>query len=314
MIRLLFSLYRHSPYGARRVLSRAAAPVRLLLKPFINKIACRGFIQHLDFSDNASFKYFSDRGRYEGLLVDTFLRAISLNPGSYVVDIGGHYGTYSLSAADIGRYGLVSKIFVFEPDRRPFEALSRSIQDNQFTDLIEPWNVLCGENSGTALLLKSERSSASNRSFHSTEHSLRFAASVETPCVRIDDIISRNISVATSTFIIKIDIEGSEIRALRGAHRILTKSKGFYLQYEYQPVAIREVGLSPEEFRQFIIGLNPEFAYIATAEGLRPLDGLDQLDKAMAELDWRPDALSGTAAENFVVGRGVRDPVIAKGL
>lgn len=308
MIKALFRIYRRSPDRVRKFFSWIALPVRLAVRLFVKKITCRGYVQHLDFSDNASFKYYSDRGNYEKSLLDCFLGFVSVNPSSVVVDVGGNYGTYTLAAANIGRYGLVRRIFVFEPDPRPFRALKRSIIENRIESLVSPWNVLCGDESGIKQLLQSERSSASNRAFSSSEESLKFKGHVDVPCVRIDDVVLREISIKENVFIIKIDIEGNELRAFRGMHEVLNQAKGIVLQFEYQPMAIREVGLDLDEFRAFISALEFDHAFVTESGKLKKMADKAALFKVMTELDGQINQ-GFNVAEDFVIVRAAALPL-----
>jgi hypothetical protein len=107
MIKHLFSLYRQSPFWLRDIIATLTLPIKIFMLPFGNSIYIGGYYMILDYRDNASFKYFTDRERYELTEITAFLKAIIYNKGTYVIDVGANYGAFSLAAANLYRFGLI---------------------------------------------------------------------------------------------------------------------------------------------------------------------------------------------------------------
>lgn len=62
------------------------------------------------------------------------------------------------------------------------------------------------------------------------------------PAVRVDELVPESREV---TFV-KMDIQGSEVDALKGMHRILTGSDRLVMICECSPIALQEAGSSTE--------------------------------------------------------------------
>jgi len=294
--------------GVRRVIARAAFVPRALAYLFARRqLTVGGYALCLDFTDNGSFRYQRCHGRraesYESSLMKAFLGIISANPGSVVLDIGASYGTYSLAAASIGRYGLVRRVVAFEPDSRCHSALQRSIAANELDDLVSGLHVVAGDYSGEARLLLSERASTSNRTFDSGTDTMGFTNSVTVPCVKVDDVLAEHVDVTNQPLIVKIDVEGNELRVLQGMRRTLTKASGFNLQIEYMPLAIREVGLTTAAMRGFLKDLGLEYAFLEGPDGLLQFESIGALWEHMRSLEHVRDPRYGGIGCNYIVGR-----------
>lgn len=214
----------------------------------------------LDASDNAAFRYWYYKGKYEVKTTELILQLVSLNPGCIFLDIGAGYGAFTLAVSNIGRHGLVRKIFAFEPDPRPHQALVKSVVANGLGPLVFPVRTIVGDYCGAANFLQSSRSSTSNRTFHSSSTSTAFENAVQLPCTTIDDFLEDSgIDVSRETFIVKMDIEGNELRAFRGMQSLFARSRGYAVLFEYYPPAMRETGNDPADLRAFIDSQNPEF-------------------------------------------------------
>lgn len=306
MIKSLFTIYRKSPLSIRRVISPLTFIVRILAGPFLKKITINSHSMHLDSTDNASFKYFTDRGNYEKDMVDLFLSIVSLNPESIVLDIGANYGPYTLSTAAIGKYGLVKQIFAFEPDSRAKKALEKSIEVNKFNHIALVEQVIVGDEDTTAMLFRSKRSSASNRTFKTSEQTLKFERGESIPCIQMETYLARTPhSVKENRFIIKIDVEGNEYRVLKGLESVLKKCKGYAIFFEYHPLAIKEVGLKTEDFHSFIRELDWDYAQ-ACNDRDTVFQTDDSLIEDMKKVEMTEDSRMSGMATNYLVSRGLR--------
>lgn len=198
----------------------------------------------LDYSDTGAFKYLADRERYDAELRKAMLRAVSSVSGAYFLDVGSSYGAYSLAIADVGRYGLVKRIYAFEPDGRCVTALRRSIEANQFTDLLVAVPCVVGDFEGTAQLHLSERASTSNRSYAAQGKDIKLGAATTVESKTLDGFVASECIPFENFFAIKVDVEGNELRVLRGATQLLRQSRGYYLQMEFFPDAIADAGFT----------------------------------------------------------------------
>lgn len=298
MFRSLFKLYSHAPHRVRRQIVKLSPLARFCARPFVNSVQVGGCKMVLDASDNAAFRYWYYNGKYEVKTTALILQLVSLNPGCVFLDIGAGYGAFSLAVANIGRHGLVKRIFAFEPDARGHCALVKSVATNGLGPLVFPVRTIVGDYSGSANLLQSSRSSTSNRTFHSSGRA--FEKAVSLPCTTVDAFLDDSgIDVSRETFIVKMDIEGNEVRAFRGMQRLFARSRGYAILFEYYPPAMRDVGIDPADLRAFIDSQDPDF--------LSDEFGVNNVFPEMIALDSMA-ADPHRAVGEFLFGRDVQIP------
>jgi FkbM family methyltransferase len=181
-------------------------------------------------------------GRYELNELDFVARTV--RPGDHVVDVGAHLGAYTLRLARaVGPQGHVTAI---EPDRAHVEALRRSVLENGFRDRTTIVAAAAADAAGTARLRSpgAGSSSAHARIVSTDDHS----SGDSVPVVRIDDVIE------TPVQFVKMDVEGAEARALRGAWRVLASSRPVLL-VELHPHLMEVSGDTPAGLIQWMAGL-----------------------------------------------------------
>lgn len=173
---------------------------------------------------------------YEPFTSELFKR--SLKPGATVLDIGAHYGYFSLIAArEVGERG---KVYAFEPAPENFAYLTRNIELNGYTN-IRPINKAVGNRCTVMTLYLAERASFLH-GFQPHPHSST-KASISVECVTIDEFLA-----GEPVDVIKMDIEGSEPYALEGMKGTLSKSKPLALFTEVNPACLARFGVKPTDF------------------------------------------------------------------
>ena len=275
MVGRLFAVYRRSPFWLRNIIAYLVRPLRFAMLPF-KTININGYCMVLDFSDNASFKYLTDKGQYEYTEVSAFLNAIKHNEGAFVMDIGAHYGAFTLAAAGLGAEKC-KNIIAFEPDRRPYNALVRSIRKNGFEDRITLFRKMVGDDIKKETLYVNRRSSADNRTHCISTSPIKVREQYAVECTTVDQTCRQLNIPYDSRFIIKIDIQGNEPRAFKGMAGVLDKSEGFVLFFEYAPYLIRSAGLGVDDFSHAISKMEFDEAFEISNEKLIPLEGIEGL-------------------------------------
>ncbi len=120
------------------------------------------------------------------------------------VDCGAFNGDICVQYAK--RAKTYKKIYAFEPDRRnSLQLINRNIAN------LEVVEAACSDIDGTIRFCESEQSGGS----HITEDAQN---SNEVPCVKLDSVITDRVDF------IKMDIEGAEIHALKGAEQLIKKN------------------------------------------------------------------------------------------
>jgi len=138
-----------------------------------------------------------------------YLKHYYLNPGDVVIDAGGYEGTFSIYAAKV--VGETGKVIVFEPDTENYRKLESNIRLNGLKNVIIINKALWSEDK--TLKFNNKHTAGSSFFFNASPHVVEISA------VSIDNELER-LGINKVNFI-KMDIEGSEIRAIEGAKKVL---------------------------------------------------------------------------------------------
>lgn len=168
----------------------------------------------------------------------------NVKPGDIVIDIGANMGYYTLVAAR--KTGPKGKVYAFEPDPDNFRLLQKNIAANGYINVMAI-NKAVGEKGGTVkLFLSNEDNTGDFRTYNANDD----RKSLEVEMVTIDSVLRAEKKVD----VIKIDIQGSEVKALKGAKEILKKSKQIIIFTEFWPRGLRQAGDSGKEYLKLLRG------------------------------------------------------------
>jgi FkbM family methyltransferase len=142
-----------------------------------------------------------------------------LKPGMIVFDLGANLGQYTLLAARCT--GPEGHVHSFEPGSRMFDELRFNVSLNGFADRCTLNNLAVSDKGGSALLAKCARGNEVYASLgHVNRPELQDTEHEEVSTVRLDDYVAKQ-GIDRVDFM-KIDIEGAELLALRGAETLLS--------------------------------------------------------------------------------------------
>jgi FkbM family methyltransferase len=166
-------------------------------------------------------------GNWEDAEVNFMLSC--LKPGDGMIDAGANIGVYTIQAANaVGQNG---KVYAFEPMRKTFDMLSRTVTANGFEKRCMLFNEGLGAHMGTG-------------SFHLSSHAtnpgssyISIGTSGEHIQVRPVDSIDYDCPIR----FIKIDVEGFEPHIINGARQTIAKHAPVILT-EFFPRSLREIG------------------------------------------------------------------------
>ena len=182
--------------------------------------------------------------------------------GAVVADVGANIGIYSkFLSRCVGPTGLVHS---FEPSPDNFKRLfaaTRCLSNVQRTQAV------AGERSGQCMLYVSEQLNVDHRAYKADGHSRR---AVSTQMVALDDYFKSGERVD----FIKMDIQGYERHALRGARRVSQENPKINLLLEFWPAGLEQAGVGWGELVELLQGLNMNLALVNPG-GLVPFDGHD---------------------------------------
>jgi FkbM family methyltransferase len=170
-----------------------------------------------------TFKAFADSAERQ------LLRNV-LSAGSVVVDAGANIGIYSqFLARCVGATGIVHS---FEPSPENFKRLQCTTRKLANVRLSQ---AALGECSERSRLYLSDKLNVDHRTYTTEEASRR---TVPIDIIALDDYFKPGQRVD----LIKMDIQGYELHALRGASRVLADNSDLKLLIEFWPYGLKQAG------------------------------------------------------------------------
>lgn len=172
-------------------------------------------------------------GAYEPETVRLFTSR--LRPGLTVLDVGAHIGYFTLLAAR--GVGTTGKVYAFEPLPDNNRLLRRNVDANGFTATVTVIDRAVTDQADHVRLHNSGRDAGTATLY--TEGGT--AIDVET--ISLDGWASEQEWPRID--LIKMDIEGAEVAALRGMHELKRRNPHLELVCEFNPTTLGYAGLQP---------------------------------------------------------------------
>ena len=223
---------------------------------------------------NLDLSAYPDYGMAFGLFEIDVHRAIraTLRPGGWFVDCGANVGYFTLAAARcVGNNGRIDSV---EPDAVNHARLLEHVRVNALTHVVRPHAVALGDSPGELVLYRPENAGA-NHGMASTHAGLLPGAKGHVvPVRRLDDLIT-----AGTPDLIKVDIEGAELSALRGAERLLSAEKPPSLIVEHNPETAAAAGFTPGDIMRFVQRVQPRYRVYWLGWRRREIKSPDALDR-----------------------------------
>jgi FkbM family methyltransferase len=209
-----------------------------------------------------AFKSYADRAERR-------LLARHLSPGSVVVDAGANIGIYSqFLARCVGPAGMVHS---FEPDLENFARLRAAVAG---LPNVRVNRLALSDKTGDSLLYLSQQLNVDHRAYP-TESEMRQTVSIQS--ITLDDYFKAGERVD----LIKMDIQGYELHALRGANRVLEDNPDIKLLVEFWPYGLKQAGVN---WVGLIAALEQKHMIVqqVAVEGLIPFDSVARRERP----DW----------------------------
>ena len=199
-----------------------------------------------------------------------------LREGDTAIDVGANHGMWSLAFSKA--VGSTGQVFAFEPVPFTFGTLE-ALVDRLGLENVETTMAGCSDEAGVfSMVIPEQGAGASDdlqahlaeREGDSPEPAVH---SVDCEVIRLDDALGDLESVE----MVKMDIEGAELKALRGARGIIER---------HLPVVVCEVneaflegfGQSRGELHDFMDGFGYRAFHYSGDRVMRPLDSLDSIE------------------------------------
>ena len=203
----------------------------------------------------AAYKAYTDRAER------SLLRKV-LFPGAVVVDAGANIGIYSqLLSRSVGPTGAVHS---FEPSPENFKRLHAATCR---LSNVHASQAAVGEHSGASELYISEKLNVDHRTYSAGGSSRR---SIPIKMAALDDYFKAGERVD----MIKMDIQGYELHALRGAKRVLHENPEIKLLLEFWPYALEQAGAGWQDLVEMLRGFGMD-PMVVTSTGLAPFRPAD---------------------------------------
>jgi FkbM family methyltransferase len=222
-----------------------------LLRCAANKVYERAFPIYRPLY--AAYKTYTDRAER------ALLRRI-LSEGAVVADVGANIGIYSEFLS--GCVGPTGRVHSFEPAPDNFRRLSAATSKLSNVEVIQ---AAVGERSGECELYISDKLNVDHRTYQAHADHDRRILSAE--MIALDDYFEPGQRVD----LIKMDIQGYELHALRGARRVLEENPDVNLLVELWPAGLEQAGVNWKELIEMLRGLNMNLMLVKTP-GLAPFD------------------------------------------
>jgi FkbM family methyltransferase len=187
------------------------------------------------------------RGKYEIDELDFVRRMVG--PGQTVLDIGANIGLFTVTMASL--IGPTGKVYAFEPLEDHASLLARSVAENDFADRVVLERAAVSDKPGSGQLISaSKTTNAGGAYLNNGQVPLGHEAS-EVKLITLDTY-----PVRRPVHFIKIDIEGAELLAFRGAKELLREDRPVILS-ELHPEQLSKVsGCTAAEFVAELEGYN----------------------------------------------------------
>lgn len=228
--------------GKVRLIDVAAAVLRFTGENERKLYLCEGAEFWVDLRDRIQRQMWC--GCYEPHVMEALRRI--LRPGDAFVDLGAHIGYHSYFAAGI--VGASGRVFSFEADPANFRRLRKNLEHfPQATP--EHCAIWSGE--GNLMFTRSESPRESGWGALASVRNAPQREKVEVPGVSLDAWSER--AGLDAIRAIKIDVEGAELAALRGAKRVLQRLRPVLILEMSEPL-LRQAGASAVMIEELLRG------------------------------------------------------------
>jgi FkbM family methyltransferase len=168
--------------------------------------------------------------------------------GDTVIDIGAHLGIFSFFLAK--QVGSSGKVYSFEPAKKTFQALTKTLQYNNFESIVTARQQAISDSSGELTFYIYNNARISNANSISPHNTVGTTRKTTVNKISLDDLMAaENINQLT---LIKIDAEGAELDILKGGEKLIQKFRPF-ITLEVHPKSFDDCRSTMTELYETIV-------------------------------------------------------------
>lgn len=201
----------------------------------------------------------------------------NINQGDVILDIGAHIGLYSVILANLT--GESGKVYCFEPTPSTFKVLNKTIELNKLKNVMPINCAISNTSEKIRLNLTTENGEGSNS--NSIVNFGTFQNSIEIDAYSIDDF---RFAHQLKIDVLKIDVEGIELNALKGARQtfLIDRPKGVLALH---PENILQFGHTLEEIWEILLEYKMSVFFKSS-----PITKIDFCSQSLHfDVEFRPD-------------------------
>ena len=187
-----------------------------------------------------------------------------VKPGQTILEVGANYGYYTLNFAK--QLKGKGKIISYEANPAVFKYLEQSVKLNRDEELIRLMPFAASDKKSETFLVYDLANIGGGQIV--TPGSPEFdQCKASQYCLPVKStLIDEDLKDIPHIDLIKIDAEGSEIRALKGAENLIDRSPDLIIVMEWAPEALKKFG-DVKGFVKFLTDKGFRFWYIDQADG-----------------------------------------------
>ncbi len=237
----------------------------LVIKKILN------YKMYLDINDSGLSRELLFKGIREELQTEIWRKMIK--PGMNVLECGANLGYYALMEASI--IGNKGRIYAVEPIPENFKILEKNIELNNYSHIIKAYNLEISDQEGISKIAVTKKSNFATMllekniisKWMSRKLKQQTKKIIKIKTVRMDNFLKnkRNIDL------IRMDIEGYEIKVIRGLINTIKKSKKpIKLFIELHPSVFKKDKII-SKFVKDLLKLNLKPLYLVNTDGTKLL-------------------------------------------
>jgi FkbM family methyltransferase len=165
-------------------------------------------------------------------------------PGTTFLDVGAYVGYFTILASRL--VGAQGRVYAFEPDTFAFEYLTRNIEANGCVNAVAI-NKGVADKARSATLIRDPSGPES------------FLTDAPTQGHSVIETVSLDLFFETEDWpqlhVVKMNIEGSELDALRGMKEVSRRNPALQLVMEFNPSAMGRAGVSRKDLHETLVDL-----------------------------------------------------------